>query len=140
MINKPSRRTVLLAGAALSVSALPMASSIARARGNSGAETAILKIVRHRESAMALGKAAQASWPHMRDRETLLIQILDDLQLDATAARKATTAELARRLSHRIQTDFSVGRTVNLDGWVLSLAETRFYALAAFPQPSDRLS
>ena len=76
----------------------------------------------------------------MRDRGGLLSQILDDLQLDAAAVTKAKTSDLARRLSLCIQTDFAMGRTVNLDGWVLSLAEVRFYALAAFPQPSDRLS
>ena len=133
----PSRRTVLITGAALSVSALPIASSIGLAQNSNRAETAILTIVRHREAAIQLGKAAQASWPQMRNRSGLLIQILDDLQLDVTAAIQAKTGELARRLSQRIQMDFSAGRTVNLDGWVLSLAEVRFYALAAFRQPLE---
>jgi hypothetical protein len=137
--GEPSRRTILVSGAALSVSALAIASPLL-ARHSSPAETAILKIARNREAAIGLGKAAHESWPQMRNRSTLLIQILDDLQLDAAAAIQAPTAELARRLSRRIRMDFATARTVNLDGWVLSLAEVRFYALAAFGQMSDRPS
>jgi hypothetical protein len=137
---EPSRRTVLVAAAALSLAALPMASSIGLVKDNTSVEMAILKIVRHREAAVGLGEAAQASWPQMRNREALLSEILDDLALDAASAMRAKTSELARRLSRRIQMDFSQRRTLNLDGWVLSLAEVRFYALAAFPQPADRRS
>ena len=67
----------------------------------------------------------------MRDRTSLLSTILEDLELDITEAAQITANELGNRLSQRIQMDFSVGRTVSLDGWLLSLAEVRVCALAA---------
>jgi hypothetical protein len=95
------------------------------------AEAAILTMLRHQASASHIGRLALASWPEMRNRTGLLSQMLNDLQLDVTEAARATTNELGKRLSQRIEMDFSVGRTVRLDGWLLSLAEVRFCALAA---------
>ena len=126
-----SRRTVLITGAALSLSSLPLPASASFAQETNPAEAAILKMIRNRHSAVELGKAAQMGWPDRAARNRLLSQILDDLQLDVSAAIEAEPAELANRLSRRIQTDFSDARTVKLDGWLLSLAEVRFYALAA---------
>lgn len=37
---------------------------------------------------------------------------------------------LARAIRQRSQDDFHAGRTVPVDGWILSLTETRLYALA----------
>jgi hypothetical protein len=95
------------------------------------AEAAILTILPHRESASHIGRLALASWPQMRDRMSLLSTVLEDLQLDITEVAQVTANELGNRLSQRIQMDFSVGRTVSLDGWLLSLAEVRVCALAA---------
>ena len=94
-------------------------------------EAAILAMLRHRESASQIGRLALASWPEMRNRNGLLTKLLDDLRLDITTVTHASANELSRRLSQRIQMDFSSGRTVSLDGWLLSLAEVRFCALAA---------
>jgi hypothetical protein len=127
-----SRRAVLIAGAWLPLTPLARAASATPPPGSKQAEKAILAMVKNRQSAIELGKAAQIMWPEMRDRKGLLAQILDDLGLNAAAAVQAQTTELGKRLSHRIQMDFSEGRTVNLDGWLLSSAEVRFYALSAF--------
>ena len=40
-------------------------------------------------------------------------------------------AVLRRRVDHRVRADFGAGRTVSVDGWVLSRTETRLYALIA---------
>jgi hypothetical protein len=72
----------------------------------------------------------------MGSRSQLLADILDDLQLDAAHAVQAGTDVLASRLSERIRMDFAAERTLKLDGWVLSLAEVRFCALAALNNQS----
>ena len=91
----------------------------------------ILAIVRHHASASQIGRLALASWTEMPERPGLLAQILDDLQLDFKAAIRKGANELGRIVSQRIQMDFSLGRTVKLDGWLLSLTEVRLCALAA---------
>jgi hypothetical protein len=126
---------VLIGSAGLSLPSLPSHASANLVQSGDRVEEAILKIIRNQDSAIALGKAAHMTCPEMRDRARLLVQILDDLELDPSAVIQTKTHELGKRLSRRIQMDFSEGRTVNLDGWLLSLAEVRLYALAAF---SDR--
>jgi hypothetical protein len=107
------------------------ARSIRPPEATSEAEAAILTILPHWESASHIGRLALASWPQMRDRMSLLSAVLGDLQLDITEVAQVTASELGNRLSWRIRMDFSVGRTVSLDGWLLSLAEVRVCALAA---------
>jgi hypothetical protein len=130
----PSRRAVLTAGAAIAVFGLPIEASVNLAENASRAETAILAVLRHREAAIQLGNAAQASWPHLGDRKQILADTLDDLGMDGDTAVRAGVVEIASQLSQRIQDDFATGRTVMLDGWLLSLIETRLYALAALAQ------
>jgi hypothetical protein len=122
-----SRRTVLIGGAAIAAAGLPMAS----VQDGGRAEAAVLAVVRHREAAIALGRTALSSWPYLRDRGQILANLLDDLRLDSDSAASTSASEIADRLSVRIRDDFAIARTVMLDGWVLSLAETRLYALAA---------
>ncbi len=58
---------------------------------------------------------------------------------DLAADLGTTVADLAaldrralrRRLGHAIRADFSAGRVVAVEGWVLSRTETRLYALIA---------
>jgi len=137
--NRPPERTsrialtrrIVAAGTMFGLLGWIGASSIRPRDSVSEAEAAILATLRHHASASQIGRLALASWPEMRKRIGLLTQILDDLELDFTAATQTSANELGRRLSQRIQTDFTVGRTVRLDGWLLSLAEVRLCALAA---------
>jgi len=46
-------------------------------------------------------------------------------------------AMLAQAIKERSRTDFRDGRVVTVDGWILSLTETRVYALAALLNDSD---
>ncbi|HEX3486895.1 MAG TPA: hypothetical protein VHT51_17715 [Micropepsaceae bacterium] len=95
------------------------------------AEAAVLGVLRHHDSASQIGRLAVQSWPEMADRGSVLNELLGDLQLDLATVTQTGPDELLRRMSQRIATDFSEGRTVRLDGWVLSLAEVRLCALAA---------
>ena len=102
-------------------------------------EAAILGMLRHDESASHIGRLALASWPDMRNRTALLNHILDDLQFDRVSVTQAGGDILGRRLSERMAADFTAGRTVRLDGWVLSLTEVRCCALAALNNARTRL-
>jgi hypothetical protein len=128
-----SRRTVLASGAAIAAAGLPLA-SIPNAAESRRAETAILAMVRHREAAIALGQTALLSQPHLYDSGRILADVLDDLGMDGDSAARASAGDIASRLTARIRNDFEVERTVMLDGWLLSLAETRLYALAALAE------
>ena len=124
-------RRFVAGGTVLGLFAWIGARSIRSAESTLEAEAAILTTLSHWESASHIGRLALASWPQMRDRMSLLSTVLEDLQLDVTEVAQVTANELGNRLSQRIQMDFSVGRTVSLDGWLLSLAEVRVCALAA---------
>jgi hypothetical protein len=50
-----------------------------------------------------------------------------------------TIAELRRSIKERVRRDFDVGDTVQVDGWVLSITESRLYALAALPSVCDAI-
>ena len=95
----------------------------------SEAEAAVLAVLRHREVAARVGAATLTSLPH--NRGTLLAQILDDLEMSVGEATRVSESEIRRKLSRRIYQDFAAGRTLKLDGWLLSVAEARLCALAA---------
>ena len=126
-----SRRKVLIGAAAVAAAGLPAVPVQDAAEISIRAEAAILGIVRNRAAATALGNAALASRPELGDRKTLLGDMLNDLGMDSDTLARARTADIAGRLSAQIRDDFGNARTLMLDGWVLSLAETRLYALAA---------
>ena len=113
----------------------------ARAIGPSldDAETAILQLLRHEESASHIGHLALASRPEMADRGALLTQLLDDLRLDVARATRASADMLGLRLTERIRNDFAELCTISLDGWLLSLTEVRLCALAALNNARTRL-
>ena len=62
-------------------------------------------------------------------RSSLARAILADV--DRARRNRSASAVLAQAISERSRTDFRDGRVVTVDGWVLSLTETRVYALAA---------
>ena len=67
-------------------------------------------------------------------RLSLARAILADVAL--ARRNRSDSAVLAQAISERSRTDFRDGRVVTVDGWVLSLTETRVYALAALlPAP-----
>jgi hypothetical protein len=64
-----------------------------------------------------------------RTRPFLARAVLADVR--PTGGNHPQPDMLARAISELSRTDFRDGRVVSVDGWVLSLTETRVYALAA---------
>ena len=77
-----------------------------------------------------IGKACLEALPATENsRDALTRAILGDMR---EADRDYPSARaLARSIMERSRDDFRDGRVVSVDGWILSLTETRVYALAA---------
>lgn len=77
-----------------------------------------------------LGKACLEALPRTEGgKDSLIRSIMRDVALERSEA--SAPLQLGRKLRERSRADFKAGRTVTVDGWVLSLTETRFYALSA---------
>jgi hypothetical protein len=55
--------------------------------------------------------------------ERAILETVDDVRVDLSAS------DLRRRIDAEVQRDFDSGRTVTLNGWILSLTEARQCAL-----------
>jgi hypothetical protein len=77
-----------------------------------------------------VGKACLLALPVVEStRSSLARTILTDVKL---ARRNHSPSDVfAQAISERSRTDFRDGRVVTVDGWVLSVTETRVYALSA---------
>src|SRR5262249_21702865 len=93
--------------------------------------TALLSLIRHRESAAVIGRHALDVLPRLRNRMRLLSEISSDLKMNLSDIARADRETMRARLTARIEQDFAAGQTVKLDGWLFSLAEARLCALAA---------
>lgn len=77
-----------------------------------------------------IGKACLLALPASEStRSTLARTILADVA--PTRENHSSPDVLARAIRQRGRADFRQGRVVTVDGWILSLTETRVYALAA---------
>ncbi len=85
-----------------------------------------------------IGKACLKSLPDIEtSKETLQRLIVGDLRV---AGRDCTSAStLAHAIREQSRDDFRDGRIVTVDGWMLSLTETRVYAFAAFRRPRETI-
>jgi len=120
-------RALGLAG--LSLALLPAGYAALKA-GGSGSQplTAWLKsMIADLQSARRVGQAYLATTPADADRDRLLAEVYPRLEpgadRSAAAWRESYTAQC--------RLDFAEGRTVRIDGWVLSRTEARLCALAA---------
>jgi len=84
----------------------------------------LVGLLHDQESARAIGRAYLLQEPSEADA-TCLVALLDP---GGVAARGK--AELRRTIAARHREDFGCGRTVILDGWILSRTEVRLCALA----------
>jgi hypothetical protein len=118
------RRTLLRSGliAALALLAGPLAPRRAAAAGPAAR---LVGIFREPASARAIGRAYLRQAPEEADAARLLALIHPG---DCAAL---SASELRRAVAARQRADFAAGRTVLLDGWVLSRTEARLCALAA---------
>jgi hypothetical protein len=62
-------------------------------------------------------------------KEALTRLVLEDMQAARTG--RAPVRALAYAIRERSRNDFREGRITIVDGWILSLTETRVYALTA---------
>jgi hypothetical protein len=122
------RRTLMRSGlfAALAPTLALVAGPLAPRRAAAAGPTARLAgIFREPASARAIGRAYLRQAPEEADAARPL-----DLIHPGDCAALSTT-ELRRAVAARQRADFAAGRTVLLDGWVLSRTEARLCAFAA---------
>jgi hypothetical protein len=84
-----------------------------------------------------IGKACLEALPAIEaSKGSLTRVILADMR--AAGRDGSSTSALAHAIRDQSRDDFRDGRIVTVDGWMLSLTETRVYALAALlPQPGE---
>ena len=82
----------------------------------------VLGVLRDQQLAQTLGRRYRALTPREDDARALTDVILADLDPNGATS-------LAAQLDERICDDFATGRTVTLDGWILSLTDARQCAL-----------
>ena len=85
------------------------------------------------ESAAILGRAYLAEAPAEADPDGLVARILPESSARELAALDGE--RLRALVAERQRGDFAAGRTVALDGWILSRTELRLCALAALSRP-----
>lgn len=96
-----------------------------------GAEIALAAFCSALPCSDAIGEACLRALPVSEaSPEELAWLILADLSTSACGGVTSVVA-LRRSLKERSQGDFGRGRIVNVDGWMLSLTETRIYAFSA---------
>lgn len=89
------------------------------------AQPELLEILRDPERVREIGFSYCMATPHEAHAEALQDAILADLEASGAAAEPAVHAGLRRQVSG----DFAAGRTVTVNGWVLSVTEARQCAL-----------
>ncbi len=89
----------------------------------------LLDILGEKNSAYIVGRKYIEKAPNEADPKQLVAMICsgsDDFRCDGEMLKKHVIMQS--------RSDFSNGRTVSVDGWVLSLTEARLYALASITQ------
>jgi hypothetical protein len=81
-------------------------------------------LITHRDSAAQLGRSYLDAHPNEARSAALVRQLAGPIAL--TSAERA-----AREVAARVRADYARGRTVVIEGWVLSRTEARLYALVA---------
>lgn len=88
-------------------------------------------LLEHRDSAWIVGREYLRATPSEATPPVLAYLIAERLPLERRALVSATDEELRRLLAASVVADFEEGRTVEIDGWVLSATEARLCALVA---------
>jgi hypothetical protein len=78
-----------------------------------------------KETLVDIGKHYLALAPQEKDEDDLVAKLFDGGKLDTSSDEKRITSFL----SERVTSDFREGKTVMVNGWILSLTEARQCAL-----------
>lgn len=91
----------------------------------------LTQLIRQQESARVVGRAYLEAVPAEGNALQLSDTLMASLNLDAENAGALAPEQLHQRLRERVRADFRNGRTVKLEGWILSQTEARLMALIA---------
>ncbi|MGH2732357.1 MAG: hypothetical protein ACRDJG_05390 [Actinomycetota bacterium] len=89
----------------------------------------LVRLLEHRDSARIVGGEYLRAVPGEATPGLLASLVADRLEAGRRALHTAGDEELRRLLAAGVLADFEEGRTVELDGWVLSKTEARLCAL-----------
>lgn len=93
-----------------------------------------LGLLRSPESAAVVGDAYLARFPEHSSRAALVAELERCVGRAGRGVAALSDAELRRRLREAVRSDYACGRTVSLQGWVVSRSEARLCALHAAPK------
>jgi len=131
---KLARRTALAglaaAGGLIAVQLRAQAFALPKRAGDHELAEIALSMFTSPGDVRRVGMTCQERTELCLSRETLVDSIFGS-ERDRLAASR-DPAQVHGWLRERIREDFSVGRTVAVDGWVLADTEARLYALAAY--------
>ena len=92
--------------------------------------TRFVEILEHKKSAEIVGLAYLRGVPAEASEETLTERIRSDLSRSEDELCGTDFESLRKLLRLRTRRDFEEGRTVRLEGWIMSRTEARLFALA----------
>lgn len=91
----------------------------------------LTQLIRQQESARVIGRAYLEAVPAEGNALQLSDTLLESLNLNTENAAALAPEQLHQRLLERVRADFRDGRTIKLQGWILSRTEARLMALIA---------
>ncbi|MEB3358007.1 MAG: hypothetical protein VKK04_14865 [Synechococcales bacterium] len=94
-------------------------------------ERHLLSVFSNVESAKIIGKTYLSSLPDSLNRDALLSELCLGCDGGVSALSDMNTQALKEWLDRRQRNDFAEGRTVRVNGWILSKTEVDICALAA---------
>lgn len=125
----PSRRS-LLAAAIKGVSAwlgIHISPLAAQSNYSTSGHTAVITLCSDLRCPRSIGEACRHALATSERHPSSLIRAI---LLDIESPERLTLSELAHALVERSRIDFGERKIVSVDGWILSVTETRLYALA----------
>jgi|GEM_PF-6839733 len=95
------------------------------------AQQKLRHLFQHPRSAQAIGSEYLRSRPELIDAPTLINHLCQGCDQGVTSLTAMHDRELRNWLDQRQKQDFAQGKTVRVQGWVLSQTEVELYALLA---------